>query len=103
MRPLRPVARALGLRAKLDNEVGWHKTLSNILVNGVLGLTKDIFWDLQDNATHADYLNENEVTTLIHFEGYRFWGSRTSSTDPLFAFESYNRRSTSKAWVFSHR
>lgn len=89
--PSSPVARALGLRAKLDNEIGWHKTISNIPVSGVIGLTKDIHWDLQDGATDAGYLNEADVTTLIHFEGYRYWGSRTCSTDPLFAFESYTR------------
>ncbi|ARU88282.1 phage tail sheath protein [Pseudomonas sp. M30-35] len=85
------VARALGLRAKLDEQVGWHKTLSNIPVNGVTGISKDVFWDLQNPATDAGYLNENEVTTLIREGGFRFWGSRTCSDDPLFAFENYTR------------
>jgi phage tail sheath protein FI len=85
------VARALGLRAKIDNEVGWHKTLSNVVVNGVTGISKDVFWDLQDPATDAGYLNENDVTTLIRCDGFRFWGSRTCSADPLFAFESATR------------
>ena len=84
-------ARAVGLRAKLDNEVGWHKTLSNVAVNGVTGLSKDVFWDLQDPATDAGYLNQNDVTTLVNFQGFRFWGSRTCSSDPLFAFENYTR------------
>jgi len=84
-------ARALGLRAKLDNEIGWHKTLSNVAINGVTGLSKDVFWDLQDPATDAGYLNQNEVTTLVNFQGFRFWGSRTCSADPLFAFENYTR------------
>lgn len=84
-------ARALGLRAKLDNEVGWHKTLSNVAINGVTGLSKDVFWDLQDPATDAGYLNQNDVTTLINFQGFRFWGSRTCSSDPLFQFENYTR------------
>jgi phage tail sheath protein FI len=85
------VARALGLRAKIDQEVGWHKTLSNVAVNGVTGISADVFWDLQNPATDANYLNENEVTTLINEGGYRFWGSRTCSDDPLFAFENYTR------------
>jgi uncharacterized protein len=85
------VARAIGLRAKLDEEIGWHKTLSNIPVNGVVGIDKDVFWDLQDPATDAGYLNSSEVTTLIRKEGFRFWGSRTCSADPLFAFENYVR------------
>lgn len=85
------VARALGLRAKIDQEVGWHKTLSNVAVNGVTGISADVFWDLQNPATDANYLNSNEVTTLINEGGFRFWGSRTCSDDPLFAFENYTR------------
>jgi phage tail sheath protein FI len=85
------VARALGLRAKIDQEVGWHKTLSNVAVNGVTGISADVFWDLQNPATDANYLNGNEVTTLINEAGFRFWGSRTCSVDPLFAFENYTR------------
>ena len=84
-------ARAIGLRAKLDEEVGWHKTLSNVTVNGVSGITKDVYWDLQLPSTDAGYLNENEVTTLIQQSGFRFWGSRTCSDDPLFCFENYTR------------
>ena len=84
-------ARAIGLRAKLDEEVGWHKTLSNVAVNGVSGITKDVYWDLQLPSTDAGYLNENEVTTLIQQSGFRFWGSRTCSDDPLFCFENYTR------------
>ncbi|WP_308419550.1 phage tail sheath subtilisin-like domain-containing protein [Chitinimonas koreensis] len=82
---------AVGLRAKLDEEVGWHKTLSNIPVNGVTGLSRSVYFDLQSTATDADYLNSHEVTCLINAQGFRFWGSRTASNDPLFAFENYTR------------
>lgn len=85
------VARAMGLRAKIDNDTGWHKTLSNVGVNGVTGISADVYWDLQNPATDAGYLNENDVTTLINKNGFRFWGSRTCSDDPLFAFENYTR------------
>lgn len=84
-------ARAVGLRAKLDEDIGWHKTLSNIGVNGVAGITKDVFFDLQNPATDAGLLNADEVTTLVRRDGFRFWGSRTCSDDPLFAFENYTR------------
>lgn len=89
--PASAVARALGLRAKIDEETGWHKTLSNIAVNGVTGLSKDVYWDLQDPNTDAGLLNAAEVTTLVKSNGYRFWGSRTCSDEPLFAFESATR------------
>lgn len=84
-------ARALGLRAKIDQQTGWHKTLSNVGVNGVSGLSADVFWDLQDPATDAGLLNQNDVTTLIRKDGFRFWGSRCLSDDPLFQFENYTR------------
>lgn len=67
-------ALALGLRAKIDNDTGWHKTLSNVGVNGVTGISADLSWDLQDPDTDADLLNENAVTTLIRHNGFRFWG-----------------------------
>lgn len=84
-------ARALGLRAKIDTETGWHKTLSNVGVNGVTGISASVFWDLQQTGTDADLLNEACVTTLIRKDGFRFWGNRTCSDDPLFAFENYTR------------
>ncbi|GGY03727.1 phage tail sheath protein [Paludibacterium paludis] len=85
------VARALGLRAYIDETVGWHKTLSNVPVEGVQGISRDVFWDLQDPATDAGILNAAGVTTLIRRDGFRFWGSRTCSADALFAFESATR------------
>ncbi|HEJ7247602.1 phage tail sheath protein [Serratia sp. IR-2025] len=84
-------ARALGLRAKIDTETGWHKTLSNVGVNGVTGITASVFWDLQTPGTDADLLNQACVTTLIRKDGFKFWGSRTCSDDPLFLFENYTR------------
>ncbi|MBT0961672.1 phage tail sheath protein [Denitromonas iodatirespirans] len=84
-------ARAVGLRAKIDEQVGWHKTLSNVGVNGVTGISKDVFFELQNPASDATLLNADEVTTLIRRDGFRFWGSRTCSADPLFAFENYVR------------
>lgn len=84
-------ARALGLRAKIDQTTGWHKTLSNVGVNGVTGIDADVWFDLQNSASDATYLNSNEVTTLIQSSGFKFWGSRTCSADPQFAFENYTR------------
>lgn len=86
-----PVAYAMGLRARIDAEQGWHKTLSNVPMNGVLGIDKDVYWDLQNPDTDAGLLNAAGITTLIRSQGFRFWGSRTCSTDELFAFESATR------------
>ncbi|ALX94641.1 phage tail protein [Serratia fonticola] len=89
--PAYATARALGLRAKIDEQTGWHKTLSNVGVNGVTGISADVYWDLQDPATDANLLNQKDVSTLIRKDGFRFWGSRTCSDDPLFQFENYTR------------
>ena len=84
-------ARALGLRARIDQDTGWHKTLSNVGVNEVTGISASVFWDLQESGTDADLLNEAGVTTLIRADGFRFWGNRNCSDDPLFQFENYTR------------
>lgn len=82
-------ARAMGLRAKIDETVGPHKTLSNMTVAGVVGLTKDMHFDMEDAASDAGILNASEITALVRTDsGFRFWGNRTTSDEPLFAFES---------------
>ena len=85
------VARALGLRAKIDQEIGWHKTLSNVAVAGVTGLDRDVSFDILGGDTAAKLLNDANIVTLVRHEGYRFWGNRTLSDEPLFAFESATR------------
>lgn len=85
-------ARALGLRALLDQTVGWHKTISNVAVQGVTGLTKDVQWDIQDPTCEANLLNGAGITACVRTtNGFRFWGNRTRSSDPNFAFESATR------------
>lgn len=87
------VAIALGTRARIDQEMGWHKTLSNVAVAGVTGLSAPIFFDLQSGDNDAGLLNAAPVTTLVQMNGYRFWGNRTCSDEPLFAMESAVRTS----------
>ncbi|WP_069337167.1 phage tail sheath subtilisin-like domain-containing protein [Sphingobium yanoikuyae] len=85
------IARALGLRAQIDEVTGWHKTLSNVAIANMSGLAKPVFFDLQDSSTPAGLLNDAPVTTVVRMNGYRFWGNRTCSDEPLFAFESATR------------
>lgn len=90
------VARALGLRAQIDETVGWHKTISNVPLVGVTGLDRDISFDLTDPSTDAGVLNASEVTTIIRQTGFRLWGNRTCAdpaTQPEFVFESAVRTS----------
>ncbi|GFT83263.1 putative prophage major tail sheath protein [Nephila pilipes] len=50
-----------------------------------------IDFTLGDTSCRANHLNENEVTTIIHQNGYRLWGNRTCSNDPKWAFLSVRR------------
>lgn len=87
------VARAMGLRARIDEEQGWHKTLSNVAVDGVTGISKSVHFDLQDPSTPAGLLNAGHVTTIVRQTGFRFWGNRTCSDVAEYAFESAVRTS----------
>jgi phage tail sheath protein FI len=85
-------ARALGLRARIDTEQGFHKTISNVPVQGVVGLTKDVQFDVQDENCEANLLGAAEVSALIRAGGgFRIWGSRTCAEEPHFVFESATR------------
>jgi phage tail sheath protein FI len=91
--PSYAAAHAMGLRALIDEQTGPHKTLSNVTVNGVVGLTKDIQWDIEDQSSEAGVLNASEVTALVRTDsGYRFWGNRTTAeAESQFVFESTTR------------
>ena len=88
----KPVSsRVAGLISKMDNEVGYWASPSNNVINGIVGLTRAVDFNLSDPNCAANYLNENEVATIVHEDGYRLWGNRTCSDDPLWAFLSVRR------------
>nr|VXZ85922.1 Phage tail sheath protein [Klebsiella pneumoniae] len=60
------------------------------MVNNVLGISKDVFWALQAEDSDANELNNNEITTLIKRDGFRFWGNRTTDTE-TYTFEVFTR------------
>lgn len=82
------VALAMGLRAAIDEAQGWHKTISNVPLKSVTGVVQPLSFDFESMTTDAGVLNTADVTALINHQGYRFWGNRTCSDDPLYAFES---------------
>lgn len=85
-------ATAMGLRAAIDQDQGWHKTLSNVPILAATGITHDVSFDLQDPDSDANKLNAGNVTTIVRLNGsLRFWGNRTCSADANFAFESATR------------
>ena len=87
------IARVLGARAKLDTQIGWHKSISNTEINGVTQLKHARNFDLLDKNCEANVLNNNEITTLIREKGFRIWGNRTCSAEPMYAFEVATRSS----------
>jgi phage tail sheath protein FI len=86
-----PSARVAGLIAKIDNDRGFWWSPSNNVINGILGTSRPVDFALGDPNARANYLNENEVATIIQEDGYRLWGNRTCSSDPLWAFLSVRR------------
>lgn len=79
-------ARVAGLISKSDNERGFWWSPSNQVINGITGTARPIEFELSDTNCTANYLNENNVATIIHEDGYRLWGNRSCSSDPKFAF-----------------
>jgi len=86
-----PVAAvAMGARAAIDATQGWHKTLSNVSLADIDGLTDDVTFDLQDETCDANVLNASELVTVVRLGGQlRFWGNHTCAVQGSdFAFES---------------
>lgn len=80
-----------GLIAKVDGEQGFWHSPSNKEINGIVGTSRPIDFTLGNINCRANHLNENEVTTIIHQNGYRLWGNRTCSNDSKWAFLSVRR------------
>lgn len=84
-------ARVAGMIAKSDNERGFWWSPSNREIYGITGTSRAVGFALGDANARANYLNENEVATVIQKDGYRLWGNRTCSADPKWAFLSVVR------------
>ncbi|MFU8798271.1 MAG: phage tail sheath family protein, partial [Gammaproteobacteria bacterium] len=80
-----------GLIASSDNKNGFWWSPSNQEIYGIVGTARPVDFTLGDANCRANFLNENEVTTIIRQEGYRLWGNRSCSSDPKWAFLSVRR------------
>src|SRR5574344_503489 len=83
--------RIAGLIAKSDNNRGFWWSPSNLVINGIVGISKPIDFTLGDSVCVANYLNEHKVATVIQQDGYRLWGNRTASADAKWCFISVRR------------
>lgn len=86
-----PSAFAAGALARRDIEKGFWWSPSNQNLNLVVGVSRPVAFGLSDSQTEASRLNEGNVAVIIHQNGYRLWGNRTTATDPLWAFLSVRR------------
>lgn len=84
--PRSPSAVAAGVQARIDGELGFWHSVSNKEVFGVTGTTRPVVFGLSDPDTEANRLNERGVVTAIRHRGFRTWGGRSTSPDPLWAF-----------------
>ena len=81
-----PSARVAGLIAKSDQTRGFWWSPSNMVINGIVGISKPIDFALGDPSSKANFLNEHGITTIIQQDGFRLWGNRTTSADPKWMF-----------------
>lgn len=84
-------ARVAGAIALRDKEKGFWWSPSNQVLSGVTGVARSVSFGLTDSDSEANYLNENEVATIVYQNGYRLWGNRTTSSDDQWAFLSVRR------------
>ena len=83
--------RVAGMISRSDNDRGFWYSPSNTEIYGILGAARHVDFALGDPNSRANYLNENEVATIIHQNGFRLWGNRTCSSDPKWAFLNVRR------------
>lgn len=84
-------SRISGVIAKSDSERGFWWSPSNRPVAGIIGTSRPVDFALGDPNATANLLNEGKVATVIHQNGYRLWGNRSSSSDIKWAFISVRR------------
>jgi phage tail sheath protein FI len=80
-----------GAQAKSDNDRGFWWSVSNTEVFGLTSLDAPVDFQLGDNTSLANVLNEGKVTTFIRKGGFRVWGNLTGATDPKYQFLSVRR------------
>jgi phage tail sheath protein FI len=86
-------ARIAGLQARVDYEEGFWFSCSNHVVEGIIGTSRDVEHSLNDPSVESQYLNKNGVAAIVRSPsgGFKFWGLRGASADPLQVFWSVRR------------
>ena len=84
-----------GLTASVIANSGYWFSSSNFELKGVGGVAVPVDVAPSDPNSTANYLNGLAINTIVNFGGnyggYRRWGNRTTSDDPLWVFEAVRR------------
>jgi len=82
-----------GLMARVDYEEGFWVSASNHVLEGVIGAGRPVEHSLSDPSAESQYLNKNGVATIVRSPsgGFKLWGARAASSDPLKKFLSVRR------------
>jgi len=84
-------AYAAGLQARIDREEGFWFSFSNHEILNIGGPSRPVDFMYSDADAEANQLNENEITTIIHDDGFRFWGLRSTAQDLQWSFLAVRR------------
>ncbi|BAR61989.1 hypothetical protein NK6_8845 [Bradyrhizobium diazoefficiens] len=84
-------AYAAGIQARVDEEKGFWYSFSNELIQNIGGPARPVDFMPNDRDCEANILNMNQVTTIIHDDGFRFWGLRNTGQEALWAQLSVRR------------
>ncbi|WP_265658381.1 phage tail sheath C-terminal domain-containing protein [Francisella philomiragia] len=70
-----------GMINKMDNEIGFHHSPSNNDIKGIIGTDISVDFALSDPNSQANFINSKNINTVIHLNGYKLWGNRTTSAN----------------------
>ena len=84
-------AMAAGAISRRDREKGFWWSPSNQVLRGITGTARAVGFALSEPETEANRLNEGRIATIIRQDGFRLWGNRSTSSDPLWAFLNVRR------------
>ena len=84
-------ARIAGVIVRSDTNRGYWFSPSNQNISGISGTEFPVDFALDNPNSAANRLNEGRVSTIIHQNGYRLWGNRSTTADPKWTFISVRR------------
>lgn len=81
------------LFAKRDKERGVWWSPSNQVINGILGNSRPVGFEIDDPNSRSNYLNYHDIATVISDSGggYKLWGNHARCSDQRYRFITSTR------------